>query len=398
MLPSASASSETVLLSVVGMSPAILTETVWALAHEPEPVLPSKIIVLTTSTGRAVVQNSLFAPKPALGNITPWDALRNVLASKGHDLTHRLRFGETGQDIRVFTTHDPATGRTHELPDIRSPEDNRAAADFLLEQVRSLVENPDIHLIASLAGGRKTMGALLYACMTLIGRETDRLTHVLVSEPFDTLRDFWFPGQPGDPLAAPSGKSKHDAATARLELADVPFVPLRNLFQRDLGRPVGHFQALMDHCREQVRQRVGENLRLTLETARPEIEVNGTRLRLSAREHLLLLFLATRAQREEPAFAAYCEALDPLDAFRNEQRALARSDYGPGDWRLSDSLAKELDEQDLRKALSSLRDKLSKAAGAAYLLRPCLPEKGRFSLAIPDSLIHIKGPGLAPRS
>ena len=56
----------------------------------------------------------------------------------------------------------------------------------MLDQFRMVVEKADATLIASIAGGRKTMGALLYGCMTLLGRETDRLTHVLVHEPFET--------------------------------------------------------------------------------------------------------------------------------------------------------------------------------------------------------------------
>jgi CRISPR-associated protein (TIGR02584 family) len=385
------------------MSPAILTETLWALAHEPEPVLPHRIIVVTTTAGRACLEE-LLRPSPQLGDTAPWDALRAALGQRGHDLTGRLRFGLTGDDIRVITTADPDTGRSRELPDIRTPADNEAAADFLLEQVRALVENPDTHLIASLAGGRKTMGALLYACMTLAARETDRLTHVLVSEPFDTLRGFWFPAQPGGSLPLPARSvgsvgSVHSAGsvpvtsvhptTARVDLADVPFVPLRNLFHRELGRPAGRFSVLVENCREHVRHHAGQAIRLTVHQNLPEIEVNGTRLRLAPREHIVLLFLATRAKHGEPAFGAYTEAVDPLNAFREQLRAAARpTDFS--DWRHGDSLKSKFDDdQDLRKAVSGLREKLRHAGGNARLLGPCLPEKGRFSLAVPGELIHL---------
>jgi len=405
-------SEDTVLLAVTGMSPAVLTETVWALAHEPEPVLPARVIAVTTSAGRRELERQLFTPEPRFAGRCPWDALRDALTAAGHDLTGRLRFGATGDDLRVITATDPATGRTRELPDLRTPADNEAAADFLLEQVRAIVENPDTRLIASLAGGRKTMGALLYACMTLTARETDRLTHVLVNDPFDTLRGFWFPAQPGGALrksevrspksesaspepTAPSeianrkSEIPFDPADAVVQLADVPFVPLRNLFQRELGRPAGRFSLLVENCREQVRQRAGEHVRLTAHQGRAEIEVNGTRVRLAPREHLVLLFLATRARRGEPAFGAYREAVDALNAFREELRAAAP----PGDfsdWRHGDSLKSRFDDdQELRKAVSSLRDKLRQAGGNARLLAPCLPEKGRFSLAVPAELIHL---------
>jgi CRISPR-associated protein (TIGR02584 family) len=402
--------TETVLLAVTGMSPAVLTETVWALAHEAEPLIPTRVIVVTTSEGRRELERQLFTPDPRLGGRCPWDALREALSAAGHDLRGQLRFGATGDDVRVMTATDFATGRSRELSDLRSPADNEAAADFLLEQVRGIVENPDTRLIASLAGGRKTMGALLYACMTLAGRETDRLTHVLVSEPFETLRGFWFPGQPGGAVRKSEVRSQKseaaggcaepavneqkpesawDPATAMVELADVPFVPLRNLFLRELGRPAGRFSVLVEHCREHVRQRAGEQIRLTADQARTEIEVNGSRVKLSAREHIVLLFLATRAKRGEPAFGAYTEAVDALNAFREELRAAARPrDFS--DWRHGDSLKSRFDDdQDLRKAVSGLRDKLRAAGGNARLLAPCLPEKGRFSLAVPGELIHL---------
>ena len=41
----------TTLLAVTGLSPAIVTETIWALAQENPPILPDRVIFLTTATG-----------------------------------------------------------------------------------------------------------------------------------------------------------------------------------------------------------------------------------------------------------------------------------------------------------------------------------------------------------
>jgi CRISPR-associated protein (TIGR02584 family) len=380
--------TDTILLAVTGMSPAILTETIWALAHEPEPVIPSRVIALTTTQGRLELERRLFAPLPAMDNRAPWDALRDALATRLPRARPGLRFGATPDDIRVITALDPATGRSVELPDLRTPSDNEAAADFLLEQVRSAVENPDTRLIVSIAGGRKTMGALLYACMTLIGRESDRLTHVLVNEPFDALRDFWFPAQPGAPLPARDGRSIRPA-DARIELADVPFVPLRNLFTRELGRKPGTFSRLVATCREGVRQRAAEHLRVAIDTARSELDVNGTRVKLAPSEQLVLLFLARRTKQGEPPFAAYKDAIDSLNDLRRDLRDSIPPDNF-SDWRHADALRAPWEERELTKAISSLRDKLRRAGPDATALSPCLPEKGRCSLDMPPSLIHIK--------
>jgi CRISPR-associated protein (TIGR02584 family) len=385
---------ETVLLAVTGMSPAVLTETVWALAHENPPVIPDRVIVVTTAAGRDCLERDLFTPNPSSGGCTVWQSLRSAILPRTPTPKSQPP-PLTLVPIRVIASPDPTTGRTRELADLRTPADNEAAADFLLEQVRAIVENPDTRLIASLAGGRKTMGALLYACLTLVGRETDRLTHVLVNEPFESLRGFWFPGQPGGPIAKSEIRNQKseisfDPTTAVVELADVPFVPLRNLFQRELGRPAGRFGVLVESCREQVRRAAGEHIRLAVEQSRPEIEVNGTRVKLAPREHLVLLFLVSRAKRGEPAIGAYAEAVDPLNQFREQVRATAPpNDFA--DWRGGEATkAKFDDDQDLRKAVSSIRDKLRTAGGNAPLLAPCLPEKGRFSLAMPGPMIHLK--------
>ncbi|MBX3746398.1 MAG: TIGR02584 family CRISPR-associated protein [Verrucomicrobiae bacterium] len=379
---------DTVLLAVTGMSPAVLTETVWALAHQPEPVIPARIVVVTTALGRTRIERDLFGPSPRFKGQTPWLTLRDALADAGHPVEGRLRFGTTSDDIRVITAVDPATGCSRELADIRTPSDNEAAADFLLGQVRQFVENADIHLIASVAGGRKTMGALLYACLTLAGRETDRLTHVLVNEPFETTPDFFFPAQPGGPLSSRDNRPL-DPATAVIELADVPFVPLRNLFTRELGRNAGTFSRLIDNCREEVRKAAGQNVGLTIYRERRLIDIQGTRVELAPQEHLLLLCLATRRNQGEPTLDSFADAVRAVDDFRRDLAQTAPlNDFS--DWRHSTAVNEAFDtDQKIRRAVSSIRRKLQSAGGNAYLLAPALPQKGRFSLEIEPALICI---------
>jgi CRISPR-associated protein (TIGR02584 family) len=277
--------TETVLLAVTGMSPAVLTETIWALAHEEPSLIPSRVIVLTTRTGKEQIERELFSPQPAFGEKCVWDSLREHLEMRGHDLKGKLRFDSaSSDDLRVLTRWNEATHRKPPLDDIRTSEENEAAANTILEVVRAIVENPDTHLVASIAGGRKTLGTLLYACMTLIGRETDRLTHVLVHEPFDDPRlnpRFYFPGQSAATLKTPDGKTTVRAAEARVDLADIPFVPLRNLFAKELSRMPGSFSALVARCRQGIHQRAAGEINLTMHRSRPEIEINGTRVKLA---------------------------------------------------------------------------------------------------------------------
>ncbi len=93
--------SEVVLFAVVGMSPAVLTETVWALAYEKKPVIPDRVVVLTTTFARKKLREQLFAPDKK--GISGWGHLPRVLRFEGFDIDGKLKFGLTGDSIKVFT-------------------------------------------------------------------------------------------------------------------------------------------------------------------------------------------------------------------------------------------------------------------------------------------------------
>jgi CRISPR-associated protein (TIGR02584 family) len=383
--------SETVLLAVTGMSPAILTETVWALAQENPPVLPDRVVVLTTTVGKNQIECELFTPQPHFNHQCGWDCLREKLQERGHDTKGRLRF-DPASDLHILARWDESSHRNLLLSDIRTADDNEAAGDCILEFVRSMVENPDTRLVASIAGGRKTMGTMLYACMTLVGREDDRLTHVLVTEPFDDARlspRFYFPEQPSAELNTPDGKAVR-ATEAHIDLANVPFVPLRNLFARELGRMPGRFTALVAQCSEGIRKRSGDSVKLVVHRSRPEIVVNDIHVKLSPREQLLVLFLADRGRKAQPPFAAYKDAENSLNEYRKQLRLEASvNDFS--DWRGSKSVASDVDEEEIRKAVSNLRKKLREAGPEAMALLPFIPEAGRLSIDLPHKQVSVIG-------
>lgn len=368
---------QTILLAVTGMSPAILTETVWALAMR-EKTIPSRVIAVTTAAGRERLR-ALWTPDPALGGLAPWEALRGALEDAGHHLEGRLRFGDTPDDIRVITTTHPPTGRSLELEDIRTAAENTATADFILEQVRGIAANPDTRLVASIAGGRKTMGTLLYAAVSLLGRDSDRITHVLVEPPFESHPGFWFPGQP-------TGKARSKAKNHNgpwVELADIPFLPLRNKITGTFGREPGSFLALTALCRSSTGQDAAPKLSLSEST--PGCRVEGHPVRLGPREHSLLLLLCRRVLSSEPPLADYQAAVDLWTACRADLHA--RRLPSGADWRSSCSIPVDVDS--LRHDVSSIRKKLAKAGAAGVALAKFLPTRGRFSLELPPSHIDL---------
>src|SRR5690554_6031859 len=128
-----------VLLAVSGMSPQIITETLYALIRERRWV-PDEIRLITTEQGKqnAVLQ-LLDGPRHFQQLLDDYQISRPVDFS-----------------IENITLIRDENGQV--LPDLRTPQDNEAAANVIAATIRELTRDPETELHVSLAGGRKTMG------------------------------------------------------------------------------------------------------------------------------------------------------------------------------------------------------------------------------------------------
>ena len=113
------------------------------------------------------------------------------------------------------------------LDDIRTADDSTAVADQILTLIRRLTDDPTTRLHCSLAGGRKTQSALLGFALQLYGRPQDTLLHVLVDEAFEDHADFFYPSRQPRLIQTRDGRQR-DARTARVEVAEIPYVMLRD--------------------------------------------------------------------------------------------------------------------------------------------------------------------------
>src|SRR5690625_560311 len=196
------------LLLVSGMSPQIVTETLYALTQTRKPgFVPTEVHLITTQRGAE-------------------QARLNLLSGPGHF----IRFCKAyGLDNRIFSRHrihviQDAEGR--ELNDIRTPNENEVAADFITSRILDLTASPETALHVSVAGGRKTMGYYAGYALSLFGRPQDRLSHVLVSEGYEGLPEFYYP-TPRSHTVHNRDRQALDASKAEVSLAEIPFVRLR---------------------------------------------------------------------------------------------------------------------------------------------------------------------------
>lgn len=198
-----------IFLAVSGMSPQIVTETVYALTvNHAEPFVPTEIHLITTQSGARQAKLQLLAE----GSGQFWQLCAHYNLSD-------IRFSE--QNIHVIEDRQGLV-----LDDIKTPEQNEAAADFITAIVSELSRDDDTAIHVSIAGGRKTMGYYLGYALSLYGRSQDRLSHVLVTDRYENLKDFFYP-TPDSRVVYDRDNLALDAKDAEVMLAEIPFVRLR---------------------------------------------------------------------------------------------------------------------------------------------------------------------------
>lgn len=212
------------LIVVVGGSPAVLTETVWALAQEKEPWIPDQVTAITTTSGKKSIKEKLL-------DTGGWDDLKKCLG-KNLSVDGRLAFGSS-DSIRVI-----GDGQ-RDFKDIATPEESDAAADFILGVLRQYTEQQGTQVVASIAGGRKTMSALMLACMSLLGREQDRVCHVLAEDSFIAKnKEFLFP------------RNQREAKAANIRLSDIPFIRVRGWYEQESGKQPASYSHMVSLFRK----------------------------------------------------------------------------------------------------------------------------------------------------
>lgn len=275
------------LVTVLGLSPAVITETLWALAHretvgQPDPFVVDEIHVLTTGRGIEQVRSRLDGAGGGLAR---------VCAELGR------------QDRRPSLTVEPIRGADgHVLDDIRGEADNSALGDATVRLVGRLSERDDVRIHASMAGGRKTMSFFMGYVLSLFGRPGDELSHVLLhDERFEYCRDFWCPTVGSSPLSYVDRSTEQtvtlDAKAARIDLTPIPFVPLRYLLRaEDLeGLRMGSYADVVHTVRTIV-----ENPRVVLDDARREVATGTVRVRLSQLSYTMYRLLAEVCRDRRP--------------------------------------------------------------------------------------------------
>ena len=328
-----------ILVVGMGTSPAVLTETVWALAHSNDPVVPDEIEVITTASGKAALTKAVLDGSPSV-----MDRLKAALRKEKIDVEGKLVFGTAS--IKVIPD-----AKGNELDDLRTGEDNLRAADFMLGELRKYSECSDTTIHCSIAGGRKTMSALLFSCMSLVGREQDKVYHVLLPPEFEGGVEpaFYFP-EPGKTYVATKTGKKYKANKVQSELFEVPYVRMRGWYQDKFKSIPPSYRTLISKVQTVAPPAIAYP-EIEIDAWNGWVKVNGKLASLSKPCFVMLLFLAQGKPMKE-LHAKMCA----LHNSRITSRYLWLDDFQ------SSSLFNDQEcIEDLRHTASNLRNSLSAA-------------------------------------
>ena len=331
-----------VLIAGMGTAPAVLTETVWALAHQSHAIVPDKIEVLVTQAGKKKLCDEILSGSPSV-----WEQMCYSLRDDGIDIDGKLVFGETSISL-IPDVHGNG------IADLRSGEDNLCAADFMLDRLRQYTESSDTVVLASIAGGRKTMSALLYSCMTLLGREDDKVLHVLLPPEFEggVEPPMYYPVRGVTYTNQKTGK-RYRSAASRIELFEVPFVRMRGWYQEKFKTIPPSYRTLISRV-QTVAPPAITYPEIEIDAYNGGVALNGTVIPMSKPCFAVLLLLADG-----------CETKD-----LHNRLLSAHASGGSAECKWLSTFAegslftRSEDTEDLYKTMSNLRKKL-KAAGFA---------------------------------
>ncbi len=205
-----------ILLTIAGSSPAIVTETLYALSQQDEPFIPTEIHIITTSGVVGKIKETL------LGTTKKNGAIEELC----HDYKLKLPY------IDQSTIHIISDKSGNQLNDIVTEDDNEATANFIVNKVRELTGKKDSCLHVSIAGGRKTMTYYLGYAMSVFGRIQDQMSHVLVENDIRS-HDFFYP-TPETKMLKAFDETEFDASKVKVMLGYLPYIRLRDGLTDDL--------------------------------------------------------------------------------------------------------------------------------------------------------------------
>ena len=201
-----------ILILALGTTPQLVTEAIYALYKTRPTVIYDEIFIITTSVGRNMLKKFLID--------------ENKLAAMSKDMG--VKFTVKNNSFIV-----PKYDNGVELDDIKTSSDNQIMANSIVSLIKEKTGTASNRIHAFLSGGRKTMSFYMGLAMELYSRPWDKTYHILVSEQFESNKDFYY--KPVKNKQIISGENTLNTDDAEIMLIDLPMIRLRNKIKMDIS-------------------------------------------------------------------------------------------------------------------------------------------------------------------
>lgn len=365
-----------ILLVVTGLSPQVVTETIFALTRprgDARPFVPTEVHLVTTREGRERARLTLLSREPGW-----FHRLCREYKLEG------IAFGEENVHVVRATNGEM-------LDDIRSPEENEVAADAIIEIVRKLTADDDAALHLSIAGGRKTMGFFGGYALSLYGRPQDRLSHVLVSAPYETHQEFFYPTVRSRIIYTAGPESRPiDTKDAVVTLAEIPFVSLRHGIPPELLRTGARFSETVAAARKTLGPP-----ELVFDVRGKSVQCGGCEVKLPPAELAFYAWLARRKKDRRHLVACPGKNAQPnTDYAREYMNEYMRIDPIGDEGRVAGRLKFGMDKEDFMERKAKLNRRLRSVLGGAghpYVIGDDGGRPKRYGVRIVGTAIRFDG-------
>lgn len=228
---------KTYLVAVCGVTPQVITETLYALHQQGTQV--DAISILTTRSGKDACIGQLLRAEDG--------EYFRYLAEYGYG-PDRIDFSP--RHVKAVLNEDGT-----EIDDIDTEEENERFLQMCMEEAFALSRDPHSRVLFSIAGGRKTMGACLSLAAQCYARPQDRIYHVLLTPAeFESCRDFFYPPKVprmADVRSRDGHACQMETSLAQITLVPMPFFPLRShLMPQMLRQPESPAALMLSLVRE----------------------------------------------------------------------------------------------------------------------------------------------------
>lgn len=195
-----------ILIAVSGLTPQVITETLYCLAVKKK-IRIDEIYIITTERGEDIIK----------GKDKEYNKKRGYppLISQIEKLCEKYKL-QMPQFLNTSKHIITADEQSVEMYDIRNDEHNRLFPNKVCEVIKNHSASDNNVLHCSISGGRKTMSVDMALALSIFGRNDDKLYHVLTDEKLEFSK--FFPENPTE--------AKY------LEIAEIPYIRLRSLLAK----------------------------------------------------------------------------------------------------------------------------------------------------------------------